>query len=61
MYIIQTIRHLLCCQEDKKKIYTGWGVSLTQAGVIWEDGTSIEKMSPPNWLISMFVWYFFDQ
>ena len=60
MYIIQTIRHLLCCQEDKKKIYTGWGVSLTQAGVIWEDGTSIEKMSPSDWPVGRSMGHFLD-
>lgn len=35
-------------------------VNLTQAGVIWEEGTSIEKMPPPGWPVGKSVGHFLD-
>ena len=36
-------------------------VNLTQARVIWEGGTSVEKTPPSDWSVSKTVGYFPDQ
>lgn len=34
-------------------------VNLTQTRVIWEEGTSVEELSPSNWPTGMFFWSIF--
>lgn len=48
-------------QQGLAKSRAGWcHVNLKQAGIIWEEETSTEKMPPPDWALDKITEHFLD-